>query len=135
MVKRRLLIFIFLLSILLGGLYYLFRPSCVSVSEDIFINVDVMSSDALAISIENKTDASVIFSEVYYIEKKSFWGWRKNSIAPTTFVTCSSFLEANKKADRAIHLHSILKNGQYRLIKQFDINGEVVNIAGYFDIF
>lgn len=102
------------------------------------MSVEVKDPNYLVISIENKTNIEVTYSEVFHIKKRSLWGWHRITITPATFPAVTCFLGAGEKStSKSINYettYGVLSEGQYRLIKEFDIAGKIVTIAGYFDI-
>jgi len=138
MVKKWVLLSLLIL-IILSVIYLSFSPVSVSDSSDILLHIEVQKPHYLVVSIENKTNVEVTYPEDFYIEKRSFLGgWHRITIAPDTFPSVTCFLEAGEvSTPKSINYeatYGVLSEGQYRLIKKFDIAGKTVTIAGYFDI-
>lgn len=137
MVKKRLFASLLIL-IILCIIYFSFKPATVSDFSDILLQVEAKDPNYLVVSIENKTNTKITYSEAFHIEKRSFWGWHRITLAPATFPAVACFLGAGEKSSpKNINYevtYGVLAEGQYRLIKEFDIAGKTVTLAGYFDI-
>ena len=139
MVKKKLTLFAFLTIVICsicGGV--IFGPDNVSNNNDISLNIEVKKPGILIVSVENKTGHKVTYSENYHIEKKTFLCWHRISIAPTTFPLVELYRDPRAKSSpQSINYEVIygnLSKGEYRLIKEFDIDGEILVVAGYFNI-
>ena len=134
MVRRKWIFLCLLILIILIIICFIFKPVTVSNFSDVLLHVEATASNHLIISIENKTNVEVTYSEVFHIEKRSFLGWHRILIAPTTFPTVSCFLgpgeESSPMTINYEATYGVLPKGQYRLIKEFNIAEETVTIAG-----
>ena len=138
MAKKKWIILSVLILIILCAIYYCFKPANVADFDDILLHVEIQKPNSLVVSVENNTDTIITYSESFHIEKKSVLGWHQITIAPETIPCVERFLEPGKRSATQIinyePTYGILSKGHYRIIREFDMAGNALAVAGYFDI-